>query len=43
MNIYLYSYLGLLFFMFVPVFIQMYYVKKILKTLIKKTEKLVED
>ena len=29
--------------MFVPVFVQIYYVKKILKTLVRKTEKLVED
>ena len=43
MNIYLYTYLGLLFFMFAPVFVQIYYIKKILKTLVRKTEKLVED
>lgn len=43
MNIYLYAYLGFLFSLFVPLFVEMVRVRKTLKILLRKTEKLVED
>jgi hypothetical protein len=42
MNILLYAYLFFLFLLFVPVFIQLYTMNKIIKVLERKTAKLIE-
>ena len=42
MNIYMYLFAGVVILMYIPVFYEIYMLKKLLKSIAKKTEKLVE-
>ena len=42
MNIYMYAFAGVVILMYIPVFYEIYMLRKLLKSIAKKTEKLVE-